>query len=217
MENSNQNTGQISLFDRCKELVNVTSVLDELDKEIRKRGFAGPTDIPKLAYLVFVTGMLERPVSLVIKGPSGSGKSFSLDAALKFVPSSAYERFAGMSEKAIVYLKGLDLKHRHLVIGEASGLADGNGRTLLRQLLSEGQVRYATVQSTDKGHVGAELPVLEGPTGLVMTTTATDLHPEDENRMLSVNTIESPEQIAEALMAQAMGIDQKGPPLDEDK
>lgn len=203
-----------SRFDRCGELVTKPSVLDELEREIRKQGFAGSANIPKLVYLVFLTGMLERPVSMVIKGPSGSGKSFSLDAAKQFVPPSAYEEFQGMTEKALVYLKGLNLKHRHLVIGEASGMADGNGRTLIRQLISEGRVRYATVQSTDKGLIGSELPVLEGPMGLIMTTTATGLHPEDESRMLSVNMVDTPEQIADALMAQALGTNGKGKPLD---
>lgn len=200
-------------FRRFQELAASASILDEVEREIHKRGFAGPADLPKLVYLVFLTGILERPVSLVIKGPSGSGKSYALAAARQFVPPSAYEQFEGMSEKALVYLKGLDLKHKHLVIGEASGMADGQGRTLLRQLLSEGRVRYATVQSTDKGLVGAELPVLEGPTGLIMTTTATGLHPEDESRMLSVTISESPELIEEALMAQALGTGTMEPPL----
>ena len=80
-----------------------------------------------------------------------------------------------MSEKALVYLPNFDLKHKHLVIGEAAGMAEGGGRTLIRQLLSEGKVRYATVQSTSEGLEGAELPSLEGPCGLIMTTTATGL------------------------------------------
>lgn len=205
-----------SLFDRTKGLADCPSILDQLGREIEERGFAGSTDLPKLVYLVFLTGMLKRPVSLVIKGPSGAGKSFSLNAAMQFIPESAYERFEGMSEKALVYLKGLNVKHRHLVIGEAAGLASGEGRTLLRQLLSEGRVRYATVQSTSNGLVGSELPTLEGPTGLIMTTTATGLHLEDESRMLSVNIVESPEQIAAALMAQALGTGKAAKPIDTD-
>ena len=207
---------ETSLFDLTKGLAICNSILDQLGKEIAERGYAGSTDLPKLIYLVFLTGMLDRPVSLVIKGPSGAGKSFSLNAAMQFIPESAYERFEGMSEKALVYLKGLNLKHRHLVIGEAAGMASGEGRTLLRQLLSEGRVRYATVQSTSNGLVGSELPTLEGPTGLVMTTTANALHPEDESRMLSVNITESPEQIAAALMAQALGVGQAVKPIDAD-
>ncbi|MBK8457451.1 MAG: hypothetical protein IPL47_10365 [Phyllobacteriaceae bacterium] len=190
-----------------KSIINdsTESVLNNMDTILTESGFAGPTDIPKLVYLSLVTGMLSRPVSMVIKGASGAGKSFALNAALQFVPANAYERFEGMSEKAIVYLKGIDLKHKHLIIGEAAGMAEGAGRALLRQLLSEGKVRYATVESTDKGLSGKELLALEGPTGLIMTTTATALHPEDESRMLSVHIRESREAIREALMAQATG------------
>lgn len=179
--------------------------LEILSKEIITCGFAGSTKIPKLVYLTLLTGLLKRPVSLLIKGSSGVGKSFSLRMGKQFIPQDAYVEFEGMSEKALVYL-GLNLKHKHLIIGEAAGMADGAGRTLLRQLLSEGRVKYATVESTNTGLKGSELPVLEGPAGLIMTTTATGIHPEDESRMLSVNMEESPHQIREALIAQAIGL-----------
>jgi len=198
----------------CDDLAHNPHILGELGKQVTATGFAGPTDVPRLVYLVMLTGMLDRPVSLLIKGPSGAGKSFGLNAGLQFIPAEAYERYEGMSEKALVYLPDLDLKHRHLVIGEASGMADGDGRTLLRQLLSEGKVRYATVQSTEGGLVGSELPTLEGPTGLIMTTTAMGLHPEDESRMISLTLRESPDQILAALMAQAAGSSKEQEPLD---
>jgi hypothetical protein len=108
-----------------------------------------------------------------------------------------------MSERALIYNKDLKLKHKHLVIQEAGGLSDGVGRIYLRQLLSEGKVRYATVQSTKNGLVGEELPPIEGPTGLLMTTTSRSLHPEDESRMLSYHLDENPEKMLEALLSQA--------------
>jgi hypothetical protein len=203
-----------ALFDYCGGLVECESVLDEMEKEIRSQGYAGSADVPKLIFLTLYTGVLPTPVSLVIKGPSASGKSFSLNAAIQFFPPSAFERFEGMSEKAIVYLKDIDLRHKHLVIGEAAGMAQGEGRTLLRQLLSEGTVRYATVQNTPDGLKGVDLPLLHGPTGLIMTTTANSLHHEDETRMLSVGMNESPEHIRQALMAQAEGWSTKPQPID---
>tara|TARA_R110000787_G_C13426094_1_gene445260 strand:- start:1638 stop:2819 length:1182 start_codon:yes stop_codon:yes gene_type:complete len=213
MDNNNEE----DLNETIKELANSPNILSVLENVIQDRGFAGTADIPKLVYLTLLTGMLEKPVSLVLKGPSGSGKSFSMNMGKQFIPPVAYEQFEGMSEKALVYLKDLNLKHKHLVIGEASGMAEGNGRTLLRQLLTEGSVRYATVQSTDKhGLEGSELPTLEGPTGLLMTTTAERLHPEDESRMLSVELKDSPELIEEALLAQALGTNRNLAPLNTD-
>jgi hypothetical protein len=157
-------------LNECKRLANERSILDVFEASLRECGFSGSTNIPKLAFLALYTRMRD-PVSLVIKGPSGSGKSYALKAALKYLPTSAYEQFSGMSEKALIY-SGLNLKNRFLIIQEAAGLAEGNGRVFLRQLITEGVVRYATVQSTSTGIVGKELPPMEGPTGLMMTTTA---------------------------------------------
>ena len=173
-------------FDETGSLFIEGNVLQRLDQSLRKHGFAGSTSIPKLVFLASYTALLQKPVSVVIKGTSGSGKSFSLQAGLRYMPTEAYVQFHGMSDKALVYAAGLDLKHRTLVIQEAAGLAEGNGRAFLRQLLSEGSVSYLTVAKTSNGHEGRELQSVQGPTNLFMTTTANALHPEDETRMISV-------------------------------
>lgn len=191
-----------ALLEQCRHLAEAPDVLAEVDCKLRECGFAGETQVPRLIFLALHTRFFERPVSVVIKGPSGSGKSYALRAALKFVPEGVYEAYSGLSDMAFVY-SGLDMRHRYLVVYEAAGLRSGHGRTLLRQLLSDGQVIYRTVQSTSEGLEGHELPPIEGPTGLLMTTTATGLHEEDESRMLSVNMDESPERVRQTLAFQA--------------
>jgi hypothetical protein len=196
--------------------VKTVSILGALEDELRQQGFAGSTDVPKLVFLCLYTRFFEKPVSLVIKGPSGSGKSYALHAGLQFVPGEAFEEVSGMSEKALLYMDELDLKHRYLVIGEAAGLASGDGRTFLRQLLSEGAVRYLTVQKGSNGgpNKGQDLRPTEGPIGLILTTTANALHPEDESRMLSYHLDESAERIRQALVSQALGSRVERRPLD---
>ena len=187
--------------ENCLDLAKQTSILSVFSDSLKSGGFAGPTHVPELVFLTLCT-RVDKPGSLVIKGPSSSGKSYALAAALQYVPKTAYELFHGMSERAILYLK-IDLKHKFLIIQEAGGFSEGVGRVFLRQLLSEGEVRYATVNSTADGLVGQELPRIEGPTGLIMTTTSNGLHHEDETRLLSVRMDESPERIRESLRAQA--------------
>jgi hypothetical protein len=196
-----QNTAP-TLSDRCLELANSPSILSLFSKSLKDSGFAGSTHVPELLFLTLYTGV-DKPVSAAIKGPSGSGKSYALQTALKYIPPSAYELFHGMSEKALLYLD-VDLKNKFLIIQEAAGISEGLGRVFLRQLQSEGQVRYVTVVSTAAdGLVGRELPRIEGPTGVIFTTTANGLHPEDETRLISIRMDESPERIREALRAQA--------------
>ena len=177
-------------------------ILSCLDESLRRQRYAGSTDISQFVFLALQTRFFENPVSLAIKGTSSSGKSYALRRALDFVPNDGVEVLHGLSEMALTY-SNLDLRHRYLVIQEAAGMSEGRGRALLRQLLSEGRARYLTVQQTGNGLESLEPPAIEGPTGLIMTTTAHALHPEDETRILSVHMDESPQRLQEILRQRA--------------
>lgn len=194
-----------NLFDQIGELGHEDNILGALDRELQQHGFGGSTTIPKLVFLSTYTALFDEPVSLLIKGPSGSGKSYALHAGLRYLPKEAYVEFHGMSEKALAYAGKLDLRHKALVIQEAAGRAEGDGMVFLRQLLTEGELSYLTVAQTPKGHVGKELPSVKGPVALFMTTTANRLHPEDETRMVSLYVDQSREQIRAALRVHANG------------
>ncbi|RUU14379.1 hypothetical protein EOD23_01120 [Mesorhizobium sp. USDA-HM6] len=188
-----------------ERLLNSTNILDELENDLRKQGFAGSVDIPKIVYLTATTRMFSEPVSLVVMGPSGSGKTYSIESGLQFIPPQAIESIAGMSEKALPYLNGISLKNRVLYMGEASGMADGNGRAFLRQLMTENKLDYLTVQKTAQGMKGEKLPTVEGPISFMMATTANHIHHEDQSRMLTLNMDEDPDKIRQALRNKAMG------------
>jgi hypothetical protein len=94
-----------------------------------------------------------------------------------------------------------------LVIYEAVGAAGEFLSYLIRSLLSEGRIRYETVEKTKEGFV-ARLIEREGPTGLIMTTTWTSLHPENETRMFSLTVRDDRDQtknIMHALASRASG------------
>jgi hypothetical protein len=59
--------------------------------------------------------------------------------------------------------------------------------------LSEGRLRYETVEKTPEG-LQARLIQREGPTGLIMTTTAVSMHPENETRQLTIPLSDTPDQ-----------------------
>lgn len=204
-------------FEKPKKIgVYLVKIMDELESSLRRHGYVGDTSPAKLAYLTLVSALFDEPVSTLIRGASGAGKSHALKAAKRYVPAEAYQEFAGMSEKALVYLGSeVDLKHKTLIIQEAAGFTKGEGRAFLRQLLTEGHVRYATVNSTsDTGLKSEIMEGVRGPTGLIMTTTANALHHEDENRMLSVTVEHSPEEIRAALKAK-MADGSQGPSDEE--
>ena len=112
-----------------------------------------------------------------MKGPSPGGKSFVVETTLKLFPPAAFYSLTAMSDRALAY-SNEPLQHRHLVIYEAAGMAS-DFATMIRSLLSEGRLRYETVEKAKDGLV-PRLIEREGPTGLIVTTTSLRLHPENE-------------------------------------
>lgn len=181
-------------------------MLDQLRESIRSHGYVGDDRPAVLAYLSIQSALLNQPVSLLIKGPSGVGKSFALKTAQRYVPDEAYEEVSGMSERAIVYPpEDWDLRHRAFIIQEAAGWGGGDGRVFLRQLMTENRVSYLTVQSTGEGLRGERTTPVEGPCSVIMTTTNNALHPEDESRFLSCSIDYDADQVRAVLRAQSTG------------
>jgi hypothetical protein len=171
---------------------------------LTKLGVVGERRAAKLLYLAVTSRLLDRPVSVAVKGPSSGGKSYVTEQVLKLFPSSAYYSLTAMSEKSLAY--GTEpIKHRHLVIYEAAGMASDFASYLVRSLLSEGRLRYETVEKTKDGLIPKVIE-REGPAGLLVTTTAIRLHPENETRLLSLTVTDTREQTASIFKALANGV-----------
>jgi hypothetical protein len=191
------------LFEQCKELATATCILNCFEKELRRSGVVGSVDNFKIVLLATITRFFKQPVSVVLKGDATAGKSFTVDTTLRYVPDEGYESMSGMSPKALMYWK-CDLRHKMLCIGEFAGLQSETGNPWLRQLLTEGNIRYVvTGEDNGEGRTSREM-VIEGPVGLIMTTTTQKLHPEDESRMISLFLDDSPEHTSAVLRSQAM-------------
>jgi hypothetical protein len=106
-----------------------------------------------------------------------------------------------MSERSLAYSEE-PLAHRILILYEAAGMTSDLATYLMRSLLSEGKIRYETVEKTAQG-LRPRLIERAGPTGLIVTTTGANLHPENETRMLSLTVRDDPLQTAGVLQSMA--------------
>jgi len=188
-------------WEQCKELAKAPNILERFAAELAQSGVAGESRIAKLLYLAVTSRLLQRPVSIVLKGPSSGGKSHMVERVLSFFPESAYYALTAMSERTLAYSEE-PIKHRFLVIYEAAGMSGEFATYLMRSLLSEGRVRYETVEKTSEG-IKPRLIEREGPTGLIVTTTAVKLHPENETRLLSLTVTDTQEQTRAVMAALA--------------
>ena len=192
---------QSGAWEQCAELARAESILAEFDRALGTIGLVGERRVAKLIYLAVTSRLFDRPVSIAVKGPSSGGKSFTVELVLRFFPTEAFYELTAMSDRALAY-SAEPLKHRHLVIYEAAGMASDFSTYLIRSLLSEGRLRYETVEKTRDGLV-PKLIQREGPTGLIVTTTSVRLHPENETRMMSLTVSDTREQTAAIFRALA--------------
>ena len=186
----------------CSTLARTPRILERFVDDLKQNGVVGEARVAKLVYLIVTSRLLDKCVSAATKGPSSAGKSYVTEQALKFFPDSAYYTLTAMSEKALVYSEE-PLSHRILVIYEAAGLQGEMASYFIRSLLSEGRLRYETVESTPEG-LRPRLIEREGPTGLLITTTAVSLHPENETRLFSIPVTDTKKQTQDILRGLAV-------------
>jgi DNA-binding transcriptional ArsR family regulator len=196
-------------WERCHGLAKEPDILERFATVLASSGVAGEEKIVKLLYLAVTSRLLEKPVSVALKGPSSGGKSHVVERVLSFVPESAYYALTAMSERTLAYSEE-PIKHRFLVIYEAAGMSGEFATYLMRSLLSEGRVRYETVEKTSEG-MKPRLIEREGPTGLIVTTTAVKLHPENETRLLSLTVTDTQDQTRAVMAALAVEASEAGP------
>jgi hypothetical protein len=173
-----------------------------LYKAGQKVGDLGVIGEERNRQVLIVAGMskaLPEPTSVLVKGPTSSGKSNLVKATLRLFPASCIVDRAGLSPKALAHGK-VSLKHKILFINEYRCGKDA--QQLLRLIQSEGKIEheFATVRGTARGTKTAKrvgMPVV------LSTTTDKNVYPDDETRFLSLSVDLSPAQSRAIVRARA--------------
>jgi hypothetical protein len=155
-------------------------------------------------------------MNVAIKGPSSAGKSEIRKQVLEFFPPEDIVSFTTLSEKSLLYYE-FDFPHKILSMGEAAGIEEKNMQDyLLRELISEGKLRYPVVMKVDGKGMVTQTVVKNGPVAFMVTTTKAALHPENETRMLSVEVDDSEEQTRRVLdkVAEVVGMEMERAAVD---
>lgn len=187
----------------CQGLALDGRILDRFADDLKRSGFAGDLRPAQTLFLCMTSRLLELPVSLALKGPSAGGKSFILKTALPYFPPRAYHELSSLSPKALIYLAE-PISHRMLVVAEYDGVEEKSTEYILRTLLSEGKIIYDAPANV-AGQWITQHYVVEGPAGLILTTTRLRLHPENETRMHVLEINDTADQTRAILGAQAAG------------
>lgn len=179
---------------RALQLAKRPDLLFRIKQLLEDMGLVGEALNGLLLYLALTSRLLSKPISVIIKGDSSSGKSYLVKLVLDLFPPDTYIELTGLSPKALIYLDE-DFKHRFLIIYEVHGTRDEDyTEYLIRTLLSENMIRYAVVERNNYDGHQTRVIEREGPTGLITTTTHPSIHDENETRLFSIGISETTDQ-----------------------
>ena len=176
-------------------LLQSPDLLARIEADFEACGVVGEGTNKRVAYLAAVSRLLERPLAVVIQSSSAAGKSSLMEAVLAFVPPEAKSQYSAMTGQSLFYMGETSLKHKVLAIAEEEGASRAS--YALKLLQSEGELTIASTGSDPKtGNLITQEYRVEGPTMLMMTTTAIDIDEELMNRCLVLTVDEERAQTA---------------------
>jgi len=195
-------------WELCKRLASLPNILDVFIVLINKLNLVGEDTAAKIVFLELISRFLRKPVNSILKGTSAGGKSFIVTQTLKlFREYIDYHLFSAMSDKAIIN-SDKDFRHKFLVIVEWQGMASDMLSYLIRTLMSEGRIKYEKSVPLEDGRWGSEEIIKEGPTGIIVTTTATNIYWENETRHLSLTIDDTQDQTGRVIDAISREVNQ---------
>jgi hypothetical protein len=184
----------------------VERVLDDIEA----MGVAGERELTGTIYLAGTSRLLDKPASMIVQGPSSSGKSHAIDKTSCLFPPEAVIHATQMTPQALFHMKSGELKHKFIVAGERSSLMGeeaAEATRALREMQSAGRLSKLMPVKEDGSIVTARIEQ-EGPIAYVESTTQSKIFAEDANRSLLLQTDEQPSQtrrIVDRLAADCQG------------
>jgi hypothetical protein len=116
-----------------------------------------------------------------------------MEAVLGLVPSEERVKFSAMTGQSLFYMGEADLAHKVLAVAEEEGAS--RAAYALKLLQSEGELSIAsTGKDTASGRLVTHTYSVQGPTAIVLTTTAIDIDEELLNRCLVLTVDEGTAQ-----------------------
>jgi hypothetical protein len=195
MDKKTKKTKQNENEKAAAELVRDPLFLFKVVQQVGAAGVIGEEANRLILFLACLTAALTKVVSVLVKGPTSTGKNNLTKAVLSLIPPDRVLTRSSFSPKALVYSAD-DFAGKILYLVEHRGGRDAQFFTRLLQ--SEGELHHEVTKASSSRtdvltHAGA--PVF------ISTTTDDRVYEDDETRFLSIRADESSELTRDVLRA----------------
>ena len=174
------------------DLLRSPALIERILADFEACGVVGEATNKLVGTLAAVSRKLDSPLAVLVQSSSAAGKSALMEAVLAFVPEEDRVQYSAMTGQSLFYMGQTSLKHRILAIAEEEGAH--RAAYALKLLQSEGALTIASTGSDANGTLVTQDYRVEGPTMLMMTTTAIDIDEELLNRCLVLTVDEDRDQ-----------------------
>jgi DNA primase catalytic core len=174
------------------EILRDPNMIERLVGTVDRLGCVGEVNNKITVFLALTSRILDRPISLIVKGDSSGGKSRMVETVALLFPRTEILSFTALTRQALYYRKD-SLAHKALIVFEREGAEESDYS--IRSLQSEGKlVIGVTIKDPDTNEPTTVDKEVEGPIAYIETTTRTHLHDENETRCFGIYIDDSTEQ-----------------------
>ncbi len=183
--------------DEARAMLESSDLLGRCYQDISALGVAGEGELVATIYLVGVSRLLPKPLSVIVQAPSSTGKSYTVEKTTSPFPPETIIHATSLTANALYYMPPGSLRNKLVVAGERSRRQDDDTAEVtraLREMQSAGRLTKAVPQKNKDGKIETEIIVQEGPIGYIETTTLSQIFDEDLNRCLLLHADERESQ-----------------------
>jgi hypothetical protein len=188
--NGDEKKAKRAIEKKATELLRSPDFFFRFLQDVRRDGLIGERRNALALYLAGTSRLRPRPVNVMVKGESSSGKNYLVRKVVNFFPKKRVHEISSMSAHALNFIPEDDLTRSILYFYEIEGARSAHPNRLL---ISEGKLIHWYSASSKCGRETRE-KVTAGPVACISTTTENALKIDDESRHLSLWVNESPAQ-----------------------
>jgi DNA primase catalytic core len=175
------------------ELLQSPDLFDRIASDLAALGYVGEELNKQLLYIAASSRKMADPISVVILSQSASGKSLLVESVRRLMPPEDVVAVSSLSDQALNYIGEGGLLHKFLILGEAvhSEVVEHQ----IREMLSSHELsRLVAMKDAKTGELSSRTVRSPVVVASVMSSTRTEMNPENASRAFLVNADESREQ-----------------------
>jgi hypothetical protein len=175
------------------ELLQSPELFDRIASDLSTLGYVGEELNKQLLYIAASSRKMADPISVVILSQSASGKSLLVESVRRLMPAEDVVAVSSLSDQALNYIGDGGLLHKFLILGEAvhSEIVEHQ----IREMLSAHELsRLVATKDTKTGDLSSRTVRSPVVVSAVMSSTRSEMNPENASRAFLVNADESREQ-----------------------